>query len=71
MARQTIAEALREEGELRGRQQMLLFLLRERFRPLPAGVEQIVETTQELARLEEWGRKFATAKSLAEIGILP
>ena len=75
MARQTIAEALREEGvqqeAIRARQQMLLVLLRERFRPLAPEAEQMVETTRERARLEEWIRKFATAKSIADIGILP
>jgi predicted transposase YdaD len=77
----TIAEALRDEGrkegrkqgrregELRARQQMLLRLLRLRFKKLPKAVERTVLTTEDLARLETWLDRFATANTLEEIGI--
>ena len=79
MARRSMADVVRAEGEQRGeqrgelraRQQMLLVQLRERYKRLPAAVEQTVETTSDPARLDEWIKKFATAESLDAIGILP
>jgi hypothetical protein len=73
MARQTIAEAIREEGAVEGRREqaakMLLRQLRLRFGELPAEVEQKIRLTRDIHRLEQWLDRFATAKSLADVGI--
>jgi hypothetical protein len=69
----TIAEALREEGrregELRSRQQMLVRLLRARYKKVPKAMERTVLATEDLGRLDTWILRFATATTLDEIGI--
>lgn len=73
MARQTIAQAIEEEGRLKGllqgMQETLLRQLRLRFGDLPSGVPEIVQATRDAARLNQWLDRFATAKSLKDVGI--
>jgi hypothetical protein len=71
----TIAEALMEEGAAReaarSRQQILLRLLRGRFRRVPAGVVKRVENTTDVAQLDAWLDAFAKAQKLADVAIPP
>jgi hypothetical protein len=73
MARQTIAESLIEEGEIKGRREqaakMLLRQLRIRFGDLSASIEQTIQTTRDLALLERWHERLITAQSLKDVGI--
>ena len=72
---QTMAEYLMEQGEareaVRSRQQILLLLLRARFRRVPEGVVRRVESTTEIAQLEAWLKAFAKARKLADVSIPP
>jgi hypothetical protein len=73
MARRTIADEIREEGEHRGairaQQRTLLRLLRQRFGNLPSNVEQAVQATQDAERLERWLDRVVPSNSLADVGI--
>jgi hypothetical protein len=75
MIRRSMADVHREEGRLEGavaeRKRLLLELLRLRFKTLPVEVEQVIEATQDPDQVAEWLRRFATAKNLARIGIVP
>jgi hypothetical protein len=83
MVRRTLADVHREEGREEGRdegrreeriaarKQTLLDQLRLRWGALPAEVEQVIEATQDADRLKEWLDRFATARTLASIGIRP
>jgi hypothetical protein len=66
---QKIVDMFREQGAVRALREMLLRQLRRRFKEIPAETEQIVANTDDLARLQEWLDRFATAKSLKEVGI--
>jgi hypothetical protein len=70
MAWHTIAQAVREEEGLRLRKAILQEQIRERFDVLPANIEQVIAATQDLERLDAWLRRFATAKTLEDIGII-
>lgn len=59
----------RREGEVRARQEMLLRVLRARFKKVPKAVERTVKATEEVARLDIWIERFATANTLDEVGI--
>jgi hypothetical protein len=61
-------QAQREEA-VRSRQQMLLRLLRKRFRKVPAAVVKRIEATHEVAQLETWLDEFATANQLADMSL--
>jgi hypothetical protein len=73
----TIAEALRDEGRAEGRaaaevqlrQQMLLRLVRVRFRKVPKAVEGIILATTDTAQLDGWLDLVVTASSLSDMGI--
>jgi hypothetical protein len=69
----TIADELREEGQLKGevwsRQQILIRLLWLRFGRLSRALEQVIRDTDDLARLDTWLDGVATAQTLDEIGI--
>src|SRR5262249_11817328 len=73
MARRTIAQMLRDEGRAEARREHAagtrLLQLRLRFGELPAAVEQTVQATRDVEQLERWLDRFATAKSLSEVGI--
>jgi hypothetical protein len=73
MARQTIAEAIREEGAIEGRREqavdMLLKQLRLRFETVPAQIEQTIQATRDLRQLNQWLERFATAKTLKDVGV--
>ncbi len=73
MARRTIADELKEEGmkvgELRAKRETLARLLQKRFKKVPAGTLTAVETTEDIERLREWLDRFATAETLADVGI--
>jgi hypothetical protein len=68
---QTIAEKLKEEGGVEANRRMLLRLLRRRFGEVPSDIAATIETTTNLAQLEDWGESLITAKTLEEIGIAP
>ncbi|HEX5273605.1 MAG TPA: Rpn family recombination-promoting nuclease/putative transposase [Gemmataceae bacterium] len=73
----THADVLREEGRKEGRQaekcesrqEILLSQLRERFGRVPRPVVQVIRTTNDISRLNEWLVKFATAHTLEDMGI--
>ena len=69
----TIAQELEERGmergELHARRATLIRQLRKRFRDLPAEIVQTIEATEDIAQLDQWLDRFATAKSLREVGI--
>lgn len=69
----TIADALRDEGrkegEVRSRQVTLVRLLRKRFGRIPRAIEQVVRATDDITRLDTWFDRFATAQTLADVGI--
>ncbi len=67
--RQTIADAWKEEGAVEAARRMLLRQLRARFGKLRPGVTATIKNTTDLAQLEEWAARFATATTLEEIGI--
>lgn len=73
VARKTIAEALREEGAVRATHKhaakTLLRQLELRFGAMPAETVEIIEHTQSTEQLEQWLDRFATAKTLADVGI--
>src|SRR5579864_2278386 len=74
---QTIAEALKEEGHQQGRlegaltslQQTLIRQMRKRFGSVPHKVSARIKATKDTNQLETWLDAFATADSIAEIGI--
>jgi Putative transposase, YhgA-like len=61
----------RTEGAVAALQQALLALLRLRFGKLPRATERAIAATDDLARLQSWIDRFATATSLADVGIRP
>jgi hypothetical protein len=69
----TIAEALRDEGRaeeaVQSRQQMLLHLLRVRFRKVPKATEGAILATKDVAQLNSWLEGVMTAASLSDLGI--
>jgi Putative transposase, YhgA-like len=71
----TIAEALRDEGRQEGAisalQRALLRQLRSRFGKVPKATERLITTTRDIAQLEAWSDRFATATSLEDVGITP
>jgi predicted transposase YdaD len=60
----------RREGELHGRRQALLLQLRTRFKDLPLEMVTRVEQTKDIEQLDTWLERFATATTLADIGIM-
>jgi hypothetical protein len=59
----------RQAGELHSRQQTLLLQLRERFGRVPRSVEQVIRSTDDVARLDAWLKRFVSAQTLADMGI--
>ncbi len=74
---ETMADYLRAEGhkegrragEIHSRQQTLVRLLRRRFGRVPRATEQLIRATQDTTRLDGWLDNFATAQTLADVGI--
>jgi hypothetical protein len=70
---ETIADVLKAEGrragEIHSRQQTLVRLLRLRFGRVPRATEQLIRATEDTSRLDTWLDKFATAETLADVGI--
>ncbi len=64
---QTIAEALREEGELRNSRRTLQMLLEEKFGSLPAELAQRIAMTTDAARLEACLRQVIHVRQLDEL----
>ena len=67
--RQTIAPALQEEAGVKALRKALIRLLRKRFGQVPAATVQTIEAAEDIAQLDHWLDRFATAKSLREVGI--
>jgi hypothetical protein len=67
----SMADQLKEEGGVETARRMLLRQLRRRFGEVPSDIAATLETTANLAQLEDWGERFANAKTLEEIGIAP
>jgi hypothetical protein len=61
--RKTIAEALREEGK----REMLLRLLRLRFKQVPPAIEAKIKAIDDSQQLDACLDAFATARKLADI----
>jgi hypothetical protein len=70
---ETMADYLRAEGrragEIHSRQQTLVRQLRRRFGRVPRATEQLIRATQDTTRLDAWLDNFATAQTLADVGI--
>jgi hypothetical protein len=71
---QTIAEALREEGEregtLRAKQQTLVMQLRRKFgRKVTAATVAAIKRTKDLATLDAWLNNFVDANRVEDVGI--
>jgi hypothetical protein len=70
---QTMADIHREEGrmagELRSRQQTLVRQLRLRFGRVPRSIEQVIRTTNDVARLDHWLDNVVVVHALADMGI--
>jgi hypothetical protein len=73
MARQTMADVHRQEGEQRGairsQQQTLTKLLTKRFGPLPPEVQRAIQGTTDPSRLDNWTMQVLDVTSLADMGI--
>ncbi len=71
----TMAEVVREEGRkeeaVRSRQDILLRLLRGRFRKVPKEVERVIRATGDVARLDGWLDVILTVDSLSDMAIVP
>jgi hypothetical protein len=61
------AEILQDEAAIKAKQDMLVRQLKKRFRGLPPAIEAQILATQDIARLDQWGEEFATAKKLSDI----
>ncbi len=75
MAVKTIADALREEGEakgkLSGRQETLILQLQRKFgRPSALAVASQVRKTKDVKLLDKWLGSVINAQTLEELGIL-
>jgi hypothetical protein len=76
---QTIAEMYEEQGRLKGKLEgkleqartSLLRQLRKRFKRVPRKVEARIAATMNLQELQLWLDNFATAATLADVGIPP
>jgi hypothetical protein len=74
---ETMADFLRAEGRKEGgraemvhsRHEMLVRLLRRRFGRAPRATEKLIRATEDTARLDGWLDNFATAQTLADVGI--
>jgi hypothetical protein len=74
---QTIAEKLIEQGREKGREegreealrQSLLLLLRGRFADQAEDAAKVIEQTADIAQLQAWIERFATAKTFQELEI--
>jgi hypothetical protein len=71
----TIAQALeakgRKEGERSALRKTLVRLLTTRFGTLPAGLVETINRTAQVRQLDDWLDRFATAKTLEDVGIDP
>ena len=69
----TIAEMFldqgREEGEIKGKQQVLLRQLRKRFKKIPPDVKARIAATTDVHDLDAWLDKVVDADTLADVGI--
>jgi len=69
----TAAQALMEEGEVRGalrtRQEVLLELMQDKFGSVPDRVERQIKAIRDMNRLRELTRRVPKANSVDEIGI--
>jgi len=59
----------RTEAEIKTRQQTLVRLLRKRFGDVPRGVVRAVESTTDVAKLDDWLDRLVTADTLDELKI--
>jgi predicted transposase YdaD len=71
--RRTMADVLKHQGKQEGKIEQahegLLRQLAKRFGEVPPAVEATVKKTTNLAQLDEWIDRFATATSLEDVGI--
>jgi ElaB/YqjD/DUF883 family membrane-anchored ribosome-binding protein len=73
----SMADVLMERGwtegwtkaEVKTRQETLVRQLRKRFGKVPRGVVRAVESTADVAKLDDWLDRFATADKLDDLGI--
>jgi hypothetical protein len=68
---QTIAQALKEEGkqegEIAGRRDFFLLLLRERFKTVPESIVAEIQSTTDIHQLDVWGSTLMAADSITDI----
>jgi hypothetical protein len=71
----TIADELREEGlkegEVRALRQILIRLLRKRFRKVPQETIDTIDATEDVKQLDAWLDRFVTAQTLEQMKIGP
>jgi hypothetical protein len=71
----TAAQALMEEGEVRGAlrtgQEFLIEFIQSKFGSVPDGVERQIKAIRDMNRLRELTRRVPKANSVDEIGFLP
>ena len=65
----TIAQALQEDSGVKALRMALIRLLRKRFGEVPAATVQTIDAAEDTAQLDHWLDRFATAKSLRDVGI--
>ena len=67
----TIAEAIMEEGEIKGKiegkRDMLLFQLRTKFKQVPEGVVAEIQSTTDDQQFNNWLVAILTAESIADM----
>jgi hypothetical protein len=70
MVRKSMAQVVQEDIARREAADTLVRLMRLRFKTLPAGMAERIEATRDVEQLKEWQNRFATATTLADVGIL-
>ena len=66
-----LLEQGRKEGEVKGVQQTVLLLLRDKFGRVPRSTQKVIRATADRAQVDSWARRILAAGSLEEMGIGP
>ncbi len=65
----TIAEMFMDQGEVRGKREVLLRLLRRRFKKVPREVAACIAAATDVHDLDKWLDRIVDAKTLNDVGI--
>jgi hypothetical protein len=66
-----LIEQGRQEGAIKGKQETVLILLRDKFGRVPRATEKVIRATENRAQLNAWARRILTAGSLDDMGVGP